>query len=109
MINVYVFYHVVFSNFTFAQDLPQKTLYLFQSFNEEDTAEHIKRKQTKKETKALHEISSEGRTLKERQGKVKNVVKERRKCNNTERTICDVFYSVNNLSVIIFSLFKECM
>ena len=42
--------------------------------------------------------SSDGDTT-ERQGQVKNAVKERRKCNNAEPTTDDVFYNENILSV----------
>ena len=76
-----------------------------QNSNEADTAKNVKSKHTEKETMGSDDRSSDGDTLLEGQGQVKNVVKKRRKCNNAEPTTDDVFYNVNILSIMVFSLF----
>lgn len=55
------------------------------------------------------ERSLDGDTSKERRGQVKNVVKERRKCNNTEQITDDVFNDEriqNKIGKIKISKFK---
>ena len=56
-------------------------------------------------TMGSDERSSDGDTFTEKQGQVNNTVKKRRKCNDTKPTTDDVFYYVNILSIMIFSLF----
>lgn len=75
-----------------------------QNSYEADTAENITGQQQEKDTMGSDDRSSDGDTFTERQGQVKNVVKERRKCNNLQPTNDDVFCNENISSVMIFSL-----
>lgn len=46
----------------------------------------MKNDETEKERMGSNDVSSDGDTLTEGQGQVRNAVKERRKCNNVEPT-----------------------